>query len=175
MKFLVNTLPEADEAPEYYFRYISLVPQDVDIRTILSSQLREMLILFESISDDQSRRRYAPDKWSIRQVLGHLNDTERLFTFRALWFARGFDSSLPGFDPNIAAEHDGADARTWSSLIDEFGAIRASTLAFFRALPPDAWTRRGVASDYEFSVRAVAYIIAGHISHHANILNERCL
>lgn len=175
MTTLLNTLPEPHEAPEYYFKYINLVPSDVDIRTVLSSQLREMLTLFESISDEHARHRYAPDKWSIRQVLAHLNDTERVFAFRALWFARGFDSSLPSFDQNVAAERNGADARTWGSLVDEFGAIRASTLTFFRSLPQDAWTRRGLASDYEFSVRAVAYIIAGHINHHANILRERYL
>ena len=171
----LNTLPEPHEAPEYYFRYIKLVPHHADIRTVLSSQMQEMAILLESISEERSRHRYAPDKWSIRQVLGHLSDTERLFAFRAFWFARGFDASLPGFDQNIAAEHNGADAQTWSSLVDELGAIRASTLHFFRSLPPDAWMRRGLASDYEFSVRAAAYIIAGHITHHANILRERYL
>lgn len=168
-----RNVPEPHEAPEYYFKYISLVRQDMDIRTILSSQMRQMAIFLESISEEQSRHRYAPGKWSIRQVLGHLSDSERLFAFRAFWFARGFNSSLPGFDQNIAAERNGADTQTWNSLVDEFGAVRASTLTFFRSLPPNAWTRRGLASDCEFSVRAVAYIIAGHISHHANILRER--
>lgn len=172
---LLNVLPERHEAAEYYFKYINLVPHDVDIRAILSSQLRETQLLCESISDEQAGHRYAPDKWSIRQVLAHLSDTERLFAFRAFWFARGFESSLPSFDQNAAAERNGADARTWSSLVDEFGAIRASTLTLFRSLPPDAWTQRGLASDCEFSVRAVAYIIAGHTTHHANILRERYL
>lgn len=175
MTIPLNQLPERHEAPEYYFKYINLVPQDLDIRAILSSQVSEMLMLLESISEEHSSYRYAPGKWSVRQVLGHVNDTERLFAFRAFWFARGFDAPLPSFDQDVAAERDGADARTWSSLVDEFGAIRASTLTLFRSLPPEAWTRRGFASDYEFSVRAVAYIIAGHISHHTNILRERYL
>ena len=172
---IVLNHPERHEAPDYYFNYINLVPQDVDIRTTLSSQLQEMLALFEGISDPQARHRYAPDKWSSRQMLAHLNDTERVVAVRAFWFARGFEAPLPSFDQNVAAERSDADARTWSGLVDEFGVIRAATLSFLHPLSPDAWVRRGAASGYEFSVRAVAYIIAGHVSHHANILRERYL
>ena len=127
------------------------------------------------ISDERSRHRYAPDKWSIREVLGHINDTERLFAFRAFWFARGLPEPLPSFDQDIAAAHAGADDRSWSAHIDEFRSVRAATLALFQHLPPDAWTRRGVASDMPFTVRALAFIAAGHVAHHARLLRERYL
>lgn len=161
--------PESSEAPEYYFKYIHLVGPG-DIRSVLAVQDRDAQILFGAITDDQSRHRYAPDKWSIRQVLGHLNDCERLFAFRAFWYARGFDAPLPSFDQNVAAQHDAAADRSWSSLAAEFHEIRASTVSFFRHLPADAWMRRGTASGYEFTVRALAYIIAGHVIHHVGIL-----
>src|SRR5690242_5275726 len=111
--------PDRSEAADYYFTYITQVPAG-DIRQILRSQLSETRAFLNGISDEQSRRRYAADKWSIREVLGHLNDTERLFVFRAFWFARGFTEPLPSFDQNIAVAHAGSDDRSWASLIDEF-------------------------------------------------------
>ena len=148
------------EAADYYFTYIDQVGAG-EICGLLEAQLPEMLALLREISEEQSLFRYAPDKWSIREVLGHLNDTERLFVFRAWWFARGFDSPLPSFDQNVAISTAGANERTWSSLVEEFQAVRLATVAFFRALPAEAWSRRGVASGYEFTVRALAYIGVG--------------
>ena len=104
-----------------------------------------------------------------------MNDTERLFVFRALWFARGFDSPLPSFDQDVAVSTAGADARPWRSHVEEFRVVRAATLAFFDNLPADAWTRRGIASGNPFTVRALAYISAGHVTHHTKILQERYL
>ena len=104
-----------------------------------------------------------------------MNDTERLFAFRAFWFARGFESPLPSFDQNVALAAAAADARPWQSHLDEFAAVRAATLSFFRHLPVDAWERRGTASGNPFSVRALAYLSAGHVFHHVAILNERYL
>jgi hypothetical protein len=98
-----------------------------------------------------------------------------LFVFRAMWFARGFDSPLPSFDQNVAIRSAGAEARTFRSHVDEFRAIREATLAFFAHLPPDAWMRRGIASDNPFTVRALAYITAGHVTHHMRILREKYL
>lgn len=163
--------PEPEEAPEYYFKYIKLVRQN-DVRIVLRAQL---LSLVGNIAEDQAHVRYAPDKWTIGQVLGHVNDCERLFAFRAFWFGRGFDSALPGFDQDVAARHDGALHRSWSSLVGEFREIRAATVTLFEYLPDDAWLRRGVASGYEFTVRALAYIIAGHAAHHEAILRQRYL
>jgi hypothetical protein len=168
------TAPERTEAAEYYFTYIDQVAAG-DIRVVLKTQLAEALALLHDIPEQQSLVRYAPDKWSIRQVVSHLNDAERLFVFRALWFARGFDSPLPSFDQNVAVSTAGADDRSWGSHVEEFRAVRAATLAFFQDLPADAWTRRGVASGNPFTVRALAYISAGHVSHHLKILQERYL
>lgn len=166
--------PDHSEAAPYYFTYIDQVA-DGDICMTLEAQLGETLALFRGIAEAQSLRGYAPGKWSIRQVVGHLNDTERLFVFRALWFARGFDTPLPSFDQDIAVRHAGSDDRSWSSHIEEFESVRAATLDFFRHLPPDGWLRRGTASDNLFTVRALAYIVAGHVAHHVRIVRERYL
>jgi hypothetical protein len=170
----MSTKPDRTEAAEYYFTYINQVPAG-DIGDILETQAPETLRLLGGISDERSRHRYAPDKWTIREVVGHINDTERLFLFRALWFARGLPDPLPSFDQDVALAHAGADARAWQSHLDEFAAIRAATLSFFRNLPPEAWARRGTASGNPFSVRALAYITAGHVAHHVRILRERYL
>ncbi len=171
---ITTTIPARSEAAEYYFTYIDKVPAG-DICEILRAQLPETLALLHGISEEQSLARYAPDKWSIRQVVSHVNDTERLFVFRALWFARGFDSPLPSFDQNVAISTAGADERPLRNHVEEFQAIRTATLAFFQHLPADAWMRRGIASDNPFTVRALAYISAGHVNHHTRILRERYL
>ena len=102
-----------------------------------------------------------------------MNDAERVFLFRALWFALGFDSPLPSFDEKTCAGAAGADERPWASHVEEFRAVRLATLAFFRGLPAEAWIRRGIASGNPFSVRALAYILAGHVVHHTAVLRER--
>jgi hypothetical protein len=170
----VTTRPERAEAAEYYFTYIDQVGTG-DIRDILDVQGPETLALLGKIDDQASQHRYAADKWSIREVLGHVNDAERLFVFRAFWFARGFDMPLPSFDQDVAVSFAGADERSWDSHIEEFRAIRAASSALFRSLPDDAWTRRGIASGNPFSVRALAYITAGHVAHHIRILKDRYL
>jgi hypothetical protein len=166
--------PQNTEAAPYYFTYIDQVAGD-DIASIIERQLVDSLALFAGISEEASLHRYAPDKWSIRQVLNHITDTERAFAFRALWFARGFDAPLPGYDQNIAAAGAKADKIYWAAHIEEFRRVRLSTISLFRHLPPDAWMRSGVASDNPFTVRAMAYIIAGHVTHHVTILHERYL
>ncbi len=166
--------PDRTEAADYYFTYIDKVPAG-DVRAILRSQKDEALGLFESITEEQSTIRYAPGKWSIREVLSHVNDAERLFVFRAFWFARGFESPLPSFDQDIAVGTACADQRSWSSHVDEFRAVRDATATFFDSLPEDAWTRRGTASDNPFSVRALAFIAAGHVNHHVRILRDSYL
>ena len=167
-------IPEANEAAEYYFTYVKQVPVG-DIRMTLQSPAGILLAVFNGISEEQSRHQYAPDKWTIRQVLSHINDTERLFVFRALWFARGFDTPLPSFDQNVAIASAGADERSWHSHVEEFDALRRASVAFFAPLPAEAWDRRGVASGFPFSVRALAYLTAGHAEHHVRILRERYL
>jgi len=168
-------IPDRTEAAEYYFTYINQVPPDRDVLEVLDTQEPETVALLRSISEAQSRHRYAPGKWSIREAVAHVNDTERLFVFRAFWFARGFDEPLPSFDQHVAASANRADERGLSSHIDEFRAIRAATSAFFRELPSEAWLRRGIASGNPFSVRALAYITVGHVAHHNRILREKYL
>lgn len=169
----MTSRPERDEAAEYYFTYIDQVGAG-DIRDIIETQGLEVITLLLGIEQLRSHR-YAPDKWTVAEVVSHLNDTERLFMLRGWWFARGFDAPLPSFDQNVALASAGTDERSWSSLIDEFAAVRAASAAFFRHLPADGWTRRGTASGCEFTVRALAYIAAGHVTHHVRILNERYL
>jgi hypothetical protein len=166
--------PERSEAAEYYFTYIDQVAT-TDICGALEAQHTETLHLFSAISEEQSLRRYAPDKWSIREVVGHLNDCERLFVFRAMWFARGFDTPLPSFDQNVAIGGAASDEQPFRRHAEEFDAVRRATVAFFRHLPEAAWSRRGVASGNPFTVRALAYLTAGHVTHHVKILRERYL
>ena len=170
---MTTTLADRTEAAEYYFTYIDQVPKGQDIRRILDAQLGETLEVLGGISEQESLYRYAPDKWSIRQLVGHINDSERVFTFRALWFARGFDSPLPSFDQDVAIAGARFDDRALSDHVDEFRVIRTATLHLFRNLPDDAWAKRGIASGKEFTVRALAYITAGHAAHHMRILRER--
>jgi hypothetical protein len=170
----MSTRPEADEAAEYYFTYINQVPPG-DICTILETQGAETVAWLSGISDERSRHRYAPGKWSIREVVGHLNDAERLFASRALWFARGFPDPLPSFDQDVAVASSEADARAWPTHIEEFRTIRAATSSLFRNLPADAWMRRGTASGKPFTVRALAWICAGHVTHHTTIVRARYL
>jgi hypothetical protein len=166
--------PDRTEAAEYYFTYIDLIEGD-DICRVLEDQAAEAGALFRGISEEQSLHRYADDKWSIRQVLNHLNDTERVFAFRALWFARGLDAPLPSFDQSVAVPAADADARPWSSHIEEFRAVRTATARLFQYLPADAWSRRGIASGNPVTVRALAYIAAGHVAHHLRIVQDRYL
>lgn len=166
--------PEQDEAGAYYFTYIDQVP-DGDILERLEIQAREVPEMLSAIGEDASRHRYAEDKWSIRDVLAHVNDTERVFSFRAFWFARALDRDLPGFEQDAAALAAGADARSWSGHIEEFRAVRQATLALFGSLPAEAWSRRGIADGKPFTVRSLAWITAGHVAHHLRVLRERYL
>jgi hypothetical protein len=167
-----RSIPSREEAADYYFRYIDLV-SETDVVGVLERQLPETLAFLGGISDEKSKHRYGPDKWSIRQLVSHVCDTERVMVFRAFWFGRGFTSSLPSFDEKPSAERAKADDLPWASLLDEIQAIRLSTLAFFRNLPDEAWDRGGEASGNRFTVRALAYIVAGHLVHHETVLKER--
>ena len=166
------TRPQPTEAAFYYFTYINQVTSDDPVSAI-EHQLEESQALFAKISEEKSLHRYAPDKWSIRQVLNHVTDTERAFAFRALWFARGFDTPLPSYDQNIAATGAEADRTSWAAHVDEFRSVRLSTISLFKNMPSQAWTRSGIASGNPFTVRALAYIIPGHFAHHVALLRER--
>ncbi len=166
--------PERTEAAPYYFTYIDQVKGD-NILDVLEAQAPEAGTFWSSISEEKSRHRYAPDKWTLRQVVGHINDCERMFVFRALWFARGLPEPLPSFDQNIAVTGGEADRICWAEHVEEFRRVRTATLSFFRNLPEEAWLRSGVASGKTFTVRALAYIAAGHVTHHIAIIKARYL
>ena len=167
-------IPQADEAAPYYFRYIDLV-SDGNVLQVLRSQMEEALSLFSGISEEKSLHRYQPDKWSIRQMLGHMNDAERVFSYRALSFARGDGGPLPGFDQDPWVSAASADTYTWASHVEDFQAVRLATLTMLRNLPAAAWMKRGVASDNSITVRALAFIMAGHVTHHLSVLREKYL
>jgi len=166
--------PAPTEAAPYYFTYINQVDSE-DALAVIERQLEDVVSLCSGISEEKSLHRYGPDKWSIRQVLNHVTDTERAFAFRALWFARGFESPLPDYDQNIAAGGADADQTSWADHIEEFRRVRLATISLFRNLPSEAWMRTGIASSKRFTVRAMAFITAGHVTHHVKILRERYL
>jgi hypothetical protein len=168
------TRPQATDAASYYFKYIDLVTGD-EIVPALESQLDEMLKFLSGISEEQSLHSYAPGKWTIRQVLNHVNDGERVFAWRAFWFARGFTDALPSFEQDVAVDMADANRTSWAKLVEEFKNLRLGTIALFRNLPDEAWSRTGVASDNPVSVLALAYIIAGHVTHHMGVLRAKYL
>jgi hypothetical protein len=166
--------PTATEAAPYYFNYIDRI-QDQNILHALEAQLDEVMPVLHRISEEKSLHRYAPDKWSIRQMWNHVNDAERIFLFRALWFARGLPGALPSFEQDIAVAAANCDGFCWKNYVEEFHEIRVATIGFFRNMPEEAWMRTGVASEKSFTVRACAYIVAGHVAHHMTVLREKYL
>jgi uncharacterized damage-inducible protein DinB len=168
------SVPGRDEAAPYYFTYIDRIASD-DIVSVLTNQLQQVPTFLSQISEEKSLHRYASEKWSIRQVLNHVNDTERTFAFRALWFGRGFSEPLASFDQNTAANGARADDYSWASHVTDFRDVRNATLSLLQKLPEEAWSRKGVASGNSVTVRALAYIIAGHVLHHIAIVQERYL
>lgn len=164
--------PQAGEYAAFYAGYVALVP-DGDIVAILATQLEDTLAMLRQVNEQQAGFRYAEGKWSIREVVGHIADAERVFAYRALRFARRDATPLPGFDENAWVEQAGADRRPLASLIAELAAVRAATVSLFASLAPESWTLSGTANGKEISVRALAWIAAGHELHHRAILNER--
>jgi len=163
--------PARTEAAAYYFTYIDKV-QSEDILPFLSEQLERVGNFLAGIGEERSLFRYAPGKWSIRELLNHVNDTERVFAMRALWFARGFETPLASFDQEIAVGHSNADAVSWSTWVEDFRRVRLASISLFENLPSEAWMRAGIASDNKVTVRALAYIIAGHVEHHLGIVRK---
>ena len=166
------TRPDASEYAPYYGTYVGTVPEG-DLLQILEDQHRDTQALLGGLSEAQALHRYAPGKWSVKEVVGHLTDAERVFSYRALRFARGDAKPLQGFDENAWVPPGKFDARPLADLAAEFAVVRRATVALFRSLDAAALERRGVASDNLVSVRALAYIIAGHERHHVGILHER--
>lgn len=166
--------PERDEYAPFHARYVARVPAG-DIVRLLASQLDTTVDFFRGIPAERTTRPYAPGKWMIREMIGHLADTERVMTYRALRFARGDRTTLPGFEENEYVPASAAATRTMEALLAELRAVRGATVALFDGLPADAWRRRGVASGAEVSVRALAAIVVGHVLHHQDVVRERYL
>ena len=166
--------PAPGEYAEFYAKYVARVPTG-DITALLRDQLADTRNLLRGVPPGEADRGYAPGKWTIKEVVGHLCDAERIFAYRALRIARADRTPLPGFDENEFVATASFGERDLGHLLEEFTLLRNSTIALFRGLPHEAWPRRGVASDNEVSVRAIAAIIAGHELHHREILETRYL
>lgn len=168
------TKPASDEYAPHYQKYVALLP-DADVVATLGRQLDATRALLESIDEAQAGSRYAPDKWSIKELVGHLVDSERVFAYRAMRFARNDQTPVSGFEQDDYVLNGDFDSRTLVDLAAEFADLRRSNIHFFQGLSEDAWQRRGTANDSAVSVRALAHIIAGHETHHVEILKTRYL
>lgn len=166
--------PDTSTLPEHLQRYISHIEED-DITEAYQKNSEKNIEFFQTISEQQSGYRYAADKWSIREVLQHVIDTERIFCYRALAFARGDKTSLPGFDENLYARNAHANDRTWQSLVQEYESVCGSTMSLINSFNDDDYSRPGIASSHSVSVLAMLFAIVGHASHHVHILKERYL
>ncbi|MDD9267469.1 DinB family protein [Paenibacillus sp. GCM10023248] len=164
--------PEASEYNSYYEMYISKVP-DGDYETFLRRQLEEITGFFSGLTEEQGLARYAPGKWSLKELLGHMTDTERVMSYRMLRVARGDTTKLPGFDQDIFIENGSFDHVPLADLIADFQAVRQATFTLLTTIGVSAWPRVGNASTYDITARALAYVIAGHAEHHLGIARER--
>lgn len=170
----LSVRPSDAEYDPYYGRYISLVPEGDVVKT-MSRQLEESLGIFDGLSEEQAGYRYAPDKWSIKEVVGHVVDTERIFAYRTLCFARNYKAPIAGFDQDEFAQYGGFDERQFADIAAEFEFVRRANLRLFASFGEQVLDRRGTASEKEISVRALLYIIAGHERHHMEVLKTRYL
>ncbi|NBD23990.1 DinB family protein [Paenibacillus glycinis] len=166
--------PAADEFGSHFGTYIGLIETD-DVLPLLENNRKQLAALYAAMTDEQARYRYAPDKWSLKEVLGHIADTERVMSYRMLRIARGDRTPLPGFDQDGYMANSGFDAFPVAQLLADYEAVRAATTGLMRMISPEAWTRTGTASNATMSARALAYVIAGHEQHHLNIIRARYL
>lgn len=167
--------PKPGEYNPYYQKYIENIPEQTDVLELLQKQRYDVMQLFGRVSEKEADFAYGPGKWSIKELLGHMNDTERIMAYRALCIARGEKSALPGFDENEYVANAFFSERTLGGLLAEHQAVREATIALFDALPASAVIRVGNANGSPVTVAALAFIIAGHEHHHLNILKERYL
>ena len=167
----MQALTERDYHPAFA-GYVSLVPED-DILSVIEQQSSETQRLIASLDETSGSYRYAEGKWSVKEVIGHMTDAERVFGYRALCISRGEKNSLPGFDENAYMANAHFDDWRLGDLAESYALVRRSNIVLFRNLPEDAWDRRGVANNHEITVRALAYVLAGHERHHLKVLRER--
>ncbi len=168
----IITPPGLDEAPAYYERYISII-KNGDAYAFMEKQLAEIPAYIKSIQESKSEFRYAEGKWTIKQLISHITDCERVFSYRALTFARGESITLPGFNQDVWTQNIDFTQYTLADLAEEFEIVRKGTLLVYKNLSDEALMRKGIANKNEVTVRAIAYITAGHAEHHINILRDR--
>ena len=166
--------PQSSEYAEYYDLYIRRVP-DGDIIDIMRQQLATCLDLFESIPEERAEFRYAPDKWTTKEVIGHIIDVEWVFTVRGLRMARGDQTPLPGMEQDDFVAGANFGERSLSHIVNEFRHLRSANIALFESMSEEILDRTGMASDCRFSVRSIPYILAGHATHHLGMLKEKYL
>jgi DinB superfamily len=164
--------PATDEYASSFQVYVQRVP-DGDVLQHLRAQGERTLAMFAQVDEAKGGFRYAPEKWTVKRLLLHVADGERLFCYRAMCVARGEQASLPGFDENVYAANDGSDGRRLRDVVAEFASVRAATLTLFSGFDDAAWQRRGIANGKLVTVRALPWIIAGHELHHLAVLRER--
>ncbi len=164
--------PEPGEASEHFAGYINQV-QGPGVVEALERQTVEFTALLGRVSEEASLARYEPGKWSVRETVGHITDTERVFAHRAFWFARCLEGDQASMDQDVCAAHAGSGSISLAALAAEFAAVRASTMSLVKLLPEEAWARQGIANGNPVTVRALIWIICGHLEHHARILRER--
>lgn len=174
VKLAPQVRPLPTDYAAYYEKYVSLVP-GTDILGVLEAQSMVMAQLLGARSEREGNFRYAADKWTVKELVGHVTDSERIFAYRALRIARADATAMEGFEQDDYVKNGGFNDRTLADLADELAQVRSATLALFLGLNGDAWQRRGVANKNEVTVRALAYIIAGHELHHRRILEEKYL
>jgi uncharacterized damage-inducible protein DinB len=164
--------PAADEYADFHRGYVANVASEVDGTAVLVRQ-QEQIDRLRQMSPDAASHRYAEGKWSVKEVIGHLSDAERVFAYRLLRVARGDATPLPGYDEKVVAAGSNADGRDLEDLVAELSAVRTSTLALVRSLDDEAVARRGTVNNWSLTARAIVFIIAGHFAHHANVLRDR--
>ncbi|HEX3232931.1 MAG TPA: DinB family protein [Gemmatimonadales bacterium] len=165
--------PAQDEYPAAFADYVGRIPSHADVTELLAGQLSDTSSRLAELPESRGGFRYSPGKWSVKDVVGHVSDTERIMVYRALRLARGDTTPLAGFDQNTYVPEAGADARALGDMIDEWVAVRQATLAFVRSLPPASWSRRGTVDGNPITVRALIYVVAGHAHHHLEVLQTR--
>ena len=164
--------PSTSTYPEYFQKYMSQVKEE-DLKIAFKNQMPAAEIFFQSISEEFSKRKYAEGKWTIKEVLQHIIDAERIFTYRALSFARKDQHTLSSFDENDYAVNSNANNRNWQELIAEFASVRKSTEFLFNSFSTEAMNSTGKASDYTICVSTLGFVIVGHVNHHIRIIQER--
>ena len=167
------THPSSNEYAHYHARYVSLLPEDGDVVAMLRAQIDELAAIASRVPEERETFAYEPGKWSVRHVFGHICDAERIFAYRALCISRGESAPLPGFDEKDYTERATYGSRPLRDLVDELLLTRRANVLMFAGFDDAAWRRRGVASEQPVSVNGIAWVMAGHVRHHLNVLRDR--